>query len=202
VGEIIKAIVWDIGGVLSRFEDQSWHQKWESYLDLSPGQLEEVIFDNQQSAIATVGQTTPAEVWESVGKRFGLSAEQLATLQVEFWKGSEWDADLFDYIRSSLKGRYKLGVLSDAWLGSRDRVKEWINYDVFDVIMFSAEEGIRKPNPRMYQRMLSRLGVEASEAIFIDDHKDNVEGARAVGMYGIHFTREVDIREAIKEIAG
>jgi putative hydrolase of the HAD superfamily len=95
-----------------------------------------------------------------------------------------------------------LGVLSDAWLGTRDRVQEWVNYDLFDVIMFSAEEGVRKPDPEMYQRMLSRLGVNAKEAIFIDDRADNIDGARAVGMYGIHYTPDIDIKMAIEEIAG
>jgi FMN phosphatase YigB (HAD superfamily) len=115
---MIKAIIWDMGGVLNHREDESWQRKWEAQLNLLSGPLEEIVFSSHQ---ATLGEITP-EV---------------------------------DYIRCSLEGRYKLGVLSDAWLGTRDRVQEWVNYDLFDVIMFSAEEGVRKPDPKMYQRMLS-----------------------------------------------
>ncbi len=195
---MIKAIIWDMGGVLNQFEDRSWHQKWENRLDLAPGQLEQIVFSDRP---AVVGKETPADVWRDVGKTLNLSTNEIDTLEEDFWRGIEWDADLFDYIRASLKGRYKLGILSDAWLGTRERFKAWINYDLFDVIMFSAEEGIRKPDPEMYRRMLSRLGVEASEAIFIDDRTDNIEGARVVGMYAIQFTDKIDVKKAIEEIA-
>ena len=195
---MIKAIIWDMGGVLNHRGDEHWHRKWEVHLDLLPGRLEEIVFSNHQ---ATLGEVTPAEVWQDVGEALDLAAEELTTLREDFRKGFAWDADLFDYIRSSLKGRYRLGVLSDAWLGTREKVQEWVNYDLFDVIMFSAEEGIRKPDPAMYQRMLSRLGVDAKEAIFIDDRVDNIDGARAVGMYGILYTPEIDIKVEIEEIA-
>ena len=149
-----------------------------------------------------LGEITPIEVWHDVGETLDLSPEELTRLREDFRKGVTWDADLFDYIRSSLKGRYKLGVLSDAWLGTCDKVQEWINHELFDVIMFSSEEGVRKPDPAMYQRMLSRLGVDAKEAIFIDDRANNIDGSRAMGMYGIHYTPEIDIKMAIEEIAG
>ena len=195
---MIKAIIWDMGGVLNIFVDYSWHRKWENQLGLAPGQLEKIVFSDRP---AVIGKATPAEVWQDVGETLSLSTKELVTLEEDFWKGLEWDADLFDYIRSSLKGRYKLGILSDAWLGTRERFQKWINYDLFDVIMFSAEEGVRKPNPEMYRRILSRLDIEANEAIFIDDRADNIEGARAVGMYGIQFTDGFDIKNAIEEIA-
>ena len=149
-----------------------------------------------------LGEITPIEVWHDVGETLDLSPEELTRLREDFRKGVTWDADLFDYIRSSLKDRYKLGLLSDAWLGTRDNVQEWVNHELFDVIMFSAEEGVRKPDPAMYQRMLSRLGVDAKEAIFIDDRANNIDGSRAIGMYGIHYTPEIDIKMAIEEIAG
>jgi putative hydrolase of the HAD superfamily len=195
---MIKAIIWDMGGVLTRREDDSWRRRWEAQLELLPGQLVEIVFSSHQAAL---GEITPEEAWNDVGETLELSPEELTTLREDFRKGVAWDVDLFDYIQSSLKGRYKLGVLSDAWLGTRDNVQEWINYDVFDVIMFSAEEGVRKPDPAMYQRMLSRLGVDAKEAIFIDDRANNVDGARALGMYGIHYTPEIDIKTTIEKIA-
>ncbi len=183
--------------MLHQFEDRQWHAVWENRLGLAPGELEAIVFSNEDAAI---GQATPAEVWYEVGQRFDLTEEELNTLEADFWRGSEWNVDLFDYIRTSLYGRYKLGILSDAWLGIREKTKDWLNYDLFDVIMFSGEEGIRKPHPEMYQRILTRLGVEAEAAIFIDDRVENVEGAQSVGIHGILFSNGIDIAKEINDV--
>ncbi len=68
--------------------------------------------------------------------------------------------------------------------------------------MFSAEEGARKPDPEIYRRALSRLGVAPAEAIFVDDRLKNVEGARQVGMRTLHFTDSVGVRQEIERLLG
>ena len=67
-------------------------------------------------------------------------------------------------------------------------VSTHVNEKVFDVRVFSAEEGVRKPDPEIYMRALSRLGVAPQEAIFVDDRLKNVQGARQLGMQAIQFT--------------
>jgi putative hydrolase of the HAD superfamily len=55
------------------------------------------------------------------------------------------------------------------------------------VFVTSAEIGVMKPDPRIYQAMLEKLGVSPPETIFVDDFLENVEGARRLGMRSIHF---------------
>ena len=57
--------------------------------------------------------------------------------------------------------------------------------ELFEIVVDSSEAGMRKPNPRIYELTLERLGVAANEAVFLDDFAVNVEGARCVGMHGI-----------------
>ncbi len=58
--------------------------------------------------------------------------------------------------------------------------------ELFDAVIDSCEEKIRKPDPDIYWRALARLGVENPAAsIFLDDFAPNVEAARAIGMHGI-----------------
>jgi epoxide hydrolase-like predicted phosphatase len=64
-------------------------------------------------------------------------------------------------------------------------------------LIISAEVGLAKPDPRIYQLALEKLGVQAGDSIFLDDFKENVEAARAVGMLAIHF---VDPQTAIAEL--
>lgn len=58
--------------------------------------------------------------------------------------------------------------------------------DRFDAVVFSAIEGVRKPNPIIFERALDRLGITASEGLFLDDFEPMVDGARAVGLHAIH----------------
>lgn len=128
-----------------------------------------------------------------------MQPEELEVLKVDIWKGGEWDTELLAFIRS-LKTRYKTGTISDAWPDARESTKEYINNDIFDVSVFSAEESLQKPNPGIYQRALSRLRVASQEAIFVDDTPQNVEGARLVGMHAVLFTDPVKAREEIRQL--
>lgn len=58
----------------------------------------------------------------------------------------------------------------------------------FEDIVVSAQEGLLKPDPAIYRRLIERNGLTAQDCIFIDDSLRNVEGAAAVGMTALHFT--------------
>jgi putative hydrolase of the HAD superfamily len=148
---------------------------------------------------ATVGEATETEVWHHVRQRLGLVAHQLDALKHDVLKGGAWNTELLDFIRSP-KPRYKTAAISDAWPGAREGVKEHINRDLFDVIVFSAEEGQRKPEPEIYRRALSQLGVAPREAIYVDDRLKNVIGARQVGMHALFFTDSLGVRREIERL--
>ena len=66
-----------------------------------------------------------------------------------------------------------------------------------DVIVYSHEEGVLKPDPRSYAIVCERLGVAPEHAVFVDNVAANVDGARATGMQGILF---VSAAQAIGEL--
>jgi len=69
--------------------------------------------------------------------------------------------------------------------------------DMFDVIVESSIEGVRKPNPRIYEIACERIGVEANHCVFLDDLGINLKPARAMGMTTI---KVVDPNDAIQEL--
>jgi putative hydrolase of the HAD superfamily len=69
---------------------------------------------------------------------------------------------------------------------------------LFDVVVESAVEGLRKPDPKIYALVLERLGVGAEEAVFLDDLGINLKPARALGMTTIKVT---DPEVALAELA-
>ena len=196
---MIRAIIWDLGGVLLKMEDFTPHRYWEKRLGLQTGQLVEIVHNNTLGQQALIGQITAEDFWLDVGQQLDLSPEDAARLRTDFSNADAWDKRLLALIQS-LRPRFKMGIISGAMSDARRVVQAQVDTNLFDVIVFSAEEGVQKPDPVIYQRTLSRLGVEAPEAIFIDDWLEGVEGARRVGMHGIHYVAGIDVKEEIERI--
>jgi 2-haloacid dehalogenase len=72
-------------------------------------------------------------------------------------------------------------------------------FDRFRDIVVSGDEKMMKPDPAIYRLALDRFGLRPEEAVFVDDNRDNVAGAAALGIHGILFTDEPALRA---ELAG
>jgi epoxide hydrolase-like predicted phosphatase len=100
-------------------------------------------------------------------------------------------------IRSIRARGLRTAALTNNWIGDGTRERDWLA-DVFEVVVESALEGLRKPDPRIYQIALERLGVAATETVFLDDIGRNLKPARELGMITIKFEDEV---QALGELA-
>lgn len=101
----------------------------------------------------------------------------------------EWNNELerlypnIESILQVLSGRYKLGIIANQSLGSRERLEKWGIAKYFDVIVASAEEGCAKPNKRIFEIALERAGCKSWEAMMIGDRLDNdISPAKEMGM--------------------
>lgn len=65
----------------------------------------------------------------------------------------------------------------------------------FDTHVWSYQLRIAKPDPAIYHHTLSKLGVRAEEALFVDDKRENIAAAHAVGMQAIQFSTADKLRE-------
>jgi putative hydrolase of the HAD superfamily len=69
--------------------------------------------------------------------------------------------------------------------------------EIFETVVDSGFVGVRKPEARIYEITLERLGLPAEACLFVDDLLPNIEGARSAGMKAVHFR---DNEQAIAEI--
>ncbi len=192
----IKAVIFDVGGVLLRTEDQTSRQKLADQYGITLDELSQVVFVSDISDKSTLGELDEEEVWNHVAEHFGLNEQEKREFKQAFWEGDRLDKHLVDYIRS-LRGKYQIGLLSNAWTGARASLGgQHAFLDAFDVIVFSSEVGLAKPDASIYHLILERLGVEPHEAVFVDDYGKNVKAARETGLHAIQFkSREQAIGE-------
>lgn len=92
----------------------------------------------------------------------------------------------------ALKGRYKLGIISDTWPSIVPVLERFGILPYFDAITYSFQLGCFKPNPRMFQDALSKTGLPAQECVFIDDVARNLEGAAKVGIQPVQIRVKPD----------
>jgi epoxide hydrolase-like predicted phosphatase len=96
---------------------------------------------------------------------------------------------------------YKTGIISNGFDNTRFMLtQEWKIADAFDEIIISAEVGVMKPDPQIYQIALLALGVMPRQAVFLDDFLHNVEAAQALGMYAIHFRSPEQALQELDEL--
>ena len=92
----------------------------------------------------------------------------------------------------ALKGRCKLGIISDTWPSIVPVLERFGILPYFDAITYSFQLGCFKPNPRMFQAALSKMGLPAQECVFIDDVARNLEGAAKVGIQPVQIRVKPD----------
>ncbi|MEE9215969.1 MAG: HAD family phosphatase [Anaerolineales bacterium] len=193
----IKAVFWDLGGVLVRTEDRTKREHWENRLGMEPRQLDRMIFGGDAGRKAALGQVNAEEVWESVRQELDLSQDEGQQLARDFWQGDDLDSELVAFIRG-LKAQLLTGLISNAWLELRELLEShWHIDDAFDDLVISAEVGLAKPDPAIYRLALERLDVDADRAVFVDDFRQNIAAATDIGMHAVHFT---DPNQAIVDV--
>jgi putative hydrolase of the HAD superfamily len=196
----IRAVLWDMGGVILRTEDESGRKRWEQRLGLPPGELSRFVFDSEASRKAVAGRASEDEIWSSVLARLGLPESERQAFIEGFFGGDRVDERLVAFIRS-LRPAFKTGMITNAWPNVRRFLEDECHLaDAFDHIVVSAEEGMVKPDPRIYRLALERLGVAPGEAVFVDDMEENIAGAQAVGMHGIRFEGSEQAMSAVREL--
>ena len=175
----IQAIWFDMHGVIVHETDHTQRRAWEKRLGLAENELRRIVFGTPASSLAASGQVLESQVWEQVGAQLGLSHPQLLELQSDFWASEQLDPAMVALIQS-LRPRYKVGILSNAWSDVRKFHNAKFKLDTWvDVAVYSAEIKLLKPDPRIYHFALAQLGVPANACLFVDDALVNVQAARA-----------------------
>jgi putative hydrolase of the HAD superfamily len=193
----IRAVVFDIGGVLEITPDLGLDKKWEQRLGLKPGELNERLGDVWRGG--TLGTISIEQVHRSIGEIMDWNEAQVHEFMDDIW--SEYlgtlNVELAEYFRS-LRPKYQTAIISNSFVGAREKEVEHYQFDtICDFIIYSHEVGLRKPDPRIFLLACERLCLQPHEVIFLDDHKEVYVSAEEMGMHCIEFK---DTAQAIADI--
>jgi len=200
----VKAVIFDWGGVMEELPNEADVAAWERRLATASGALPEILWGETWQRLA-VGAISDEDYVRHVTDQLGLPDSEAALdfLQA-FYTSDRFHYDVMDAARA-LRERYKVAVLSNAFPAQVDTIREQYGIDVhveFDVYVNSAMVGMSKPDPRIYELTLERLGVAPSRVVFLDDTLRNVDAARELGLHAIQFVRPDVSLPVLEELLG
>ncbi len=193
----IRAVVFDIGGVLETTPPLGVSDAWEARLGLAPGELDGRLSDVW--AAGNIGAITEDEVQREISNRLGLDGATLRAFLDDLWTEylGTLNVELAGHF-AGLRPRYRTGILSNSFVGARERECGRYGFDeLADLIVYSHEVGMSKPDPRIYELTWQRLAVRPEEMVFLDDVEPFVAAAAALGIQAVRFT---DTAQAIADL--
>ena len=179
-----SALIVDFGGVLTTNVFESFRAFSEAE-GLDPDAVRK-LFRERGEGLALLRQLERGEVEiPEFEKRFAplLGVREAEGMVQRLFAGVRADDRMVDAVRRVKQSGRPTGLISNSWGGaSYDRVEV---DELFDATVISGEVGLHKPEPEIFRLGAERLGVAPEECVFVDDLRENCDGAEAVGMTAI-----------------
>lgn len=201
----IRAVGFDIGSVLERIDPiEEFHDRWRTRLAMTGPDFDAALASVDPDGLAETGGLTEAQYLGQYAAALGLSQAQRAEFTADLWDWycGELDTGLVAYA-ASLRPRVRTGILSNSADGARREEQARYGFEqLVDVIVYSHEAGVAKPDPRAFLLLCDELGLRPDELAFLDDVPGHIDAARALGIHGIvHVSTPASIT-AIEDLLG
>lgn len=168
----------EIGPWMARVDFDGWNRLQDGGRSLADGlAVARATYGDDAAPLETYVQNFPLTITQPVPGTWDLiemlDASEFALFAITNWSADNWPAALARYPR----------------LGT-----------IFRDIVVSGQVGMLKPEPGIYELLMNRNGLRASDCLFIDDSVDNVKGAADLGMKAIQFTGADDLSDRLERL--
>jgi len=201
--KVIEVILFDLGNVILPFNNDQIAQKLSRFSQKNelqdPQKVFSYLFDLEKGVINSfdMGKASPSEFFQSIKKYLGLSISFEEFIPI--WTDIFIENQEVSEIILSLKGRWKLGLLSNTDpLHFSYLLSKFPIIRTFEKCILSYEVGFKKPDVRIFQKAIEWASVEPEKILFIDDTKGHVGVAVSLGMQGIHFISAHQLKEELE----
>ena len=195
--DAVKAVIFDYGEVLCYRPTPEEIAQLAGFFNLRVDQLP-ALWERNRGPYDR-GDITPQVYWSAFAKDAGVELaperlEEVHDLDVAMW--SKVNDSMVAWASQLRSSGMKIGLLSNMHPEMVEYCRQhfsWLNN--FDFLTFSGEVRMIKPDPAIYEHTLRGLGVQAAEALFLDDREVNIRAAQALGIYSLRF-------ESIEKLRG
>jgi len=194
-----RGVVWDVGNVIVRWDPRTLYSK----IFPDPAQRDDFL-----SRVCTMGWHLETDRGLPPGENTRRLVERFPEHEAEiraWW--ARWDEMFSGVIAETEAAIHTLAEHGVPQFGLTNMAREsWPQiramspaFERLEVVVVSGEEGLLKPDPRLYERLCERVGMTPGELLFVDDSRHNVEAAEALGFHVHHFTDPANLRPALVE---
>ncbi|MGB8030850.1 MAG: HAD family phosphatase [Terracidiphilus sp.] len=197
----LRAVIFDYGRVLTGPRDPAAHAELLRISGLSADRLDHFYWKDRHAY--DEGKLTGMGFWRKVVNDAGLQLSEKAIEELNQWDARMWtrgDPAMLAW-QLAIKQR---GLLTAIVSNMGDSVHEhmvrkldWLSR--FDVLVWSYQLGVAKPDPAIYRYALEWLGTWPRETLFLDDKAENVDAAVEMGMKGLVFSTVEKLRADLVE---
>ena len=192
----IKAIVFDVGGVITNKPTSLVHKKISKKFKVELKLLEKnysILSKKLQKGIIKEN-----EFWREFAKRCKIKkwGELKKNWINEFWKKVKINKNVFNLAKKLKRKKYRVCVLSNVNPFHKGYLTKKLKKS-FDLVVFSCDVKSRKPEKRIYSILLKKLKLKPENCIIIDDEKENLKYPQKMGMKTIHF---ISFKQVKKEL--
>ncbi|MEV7520662.1 HAD-IA family hydrolase [Streptomyces sp. NPDC091371] len=195
------AVLCDFDNVI-RFYDTSGLAELERAAALPLGTTAAVAFSPELDGPLLLGRITVAQWVESVVAALadgsgvpGDTARELATAFADAPFAA--DEAVVSVLRAVRAAGLVLVLVTNATHRLEDDLAAMGLSDLADHVVSSARVGVAKPDRGIYEIAARRAGAAPERCLFVDDRRENVEAAVALGMTGVHYREPADLRGAL-----
>jgi epoxide hydrolase-like predicted phosphatase len=197
--ETQKALLVDFGGVLTS-------DIWSSFASfceargLDPAAAKQLFREDPDALAALRSLETGDLDAGEFERRFAELLDTPAEGLIEgLFAGLEPNEPMLKAVEQAQEVGVPTGLISNSWV--MDHYTEEIR-ELFDVVVISAEVGLHKPQPEIYRMAADEIGVEPEDCVFVDDLRENCEGAEGVGMTAVLYRDTDETIAKLEELLG
>ena len=193
----LRAVVFDYGMVLSGPPHLPAREELKRITGLSEEEFDRLYWVDRLAYDR--GDLSGLAFWQKFVSDAGLplSAEEIR--QLNHWDAMMWSTtnpETLAWHRQLKEQGFRTGILSNMGDSVLESILEkfaWL--EDFDVLIWSYQHNMIKPDPAIYELLLNRLGAAPEETLFLDDKLENIEAARQLGIVGLQFSTVAQLRQ-------
>ena len=196
--ESIDSVIFDWGGVLIDDPAPGLMQYCAQALGVSKEDY--IRTHNKFAADFQKGLIGEDTFWVRICGELNVSKPKVGSLWADAFEAAYVHReDMFSLVERLRKDGYRTALLSNTEAPAMQYFYQ-LQYDMFDVLVFSCAEGTRKPEREIYELTVRRLGSQPKQSVFIDDKQEYINGGKEAGLNTILFEDISRLKSALAEL--